>query len=248
MIKVENLTKRFGNNTILDNISFEVKSGEIIGIIGSSGSGKSTLLRCLNLLEKPQSGLLTIDGETFDLANLNSKETLRLRKKMSMVFQNFNLFNKKNTLQNVTEGLLTVQKLSKEEANQKALHYLTQVGMANYLNHYPVHLSGGQKQRVAIARALALTPEIILFDEPTSALDPELVNEVLKIIKAISESHEFTVFLVSHEMNFIKSISDRVMFINEGKILDFDHPDVIFNHSKHQRIRDFLAKMENFNE
>ncbi|EKB55755.1 amino acid ABC transporter ATP-binding protein [Falseniella ignava] len=244
MIKVEHLTKKFGNTVILDDLSFEVKEGEIIGIIGSSGSGKSTLLRCLNLLEKPQNGYLTIDNEKFNLANLQEKDTLRLRKKMSMVFQSFNLFNKKTALENVTEGLIIVQRMEKKAATEKAIKYLSQVGMKDYAQFYPAHLSGGQKQRVAIARALALEPEIILFDEPTSALDPELVNEVLKVIREISQTHDFTMFLVSHEMEFIKSISDRVMFLHNGSILEFANPENIFTNSRHDRIRSFLSQME----
>lgn len=240
MIKIENLTKKFGNKVVFEDINFDVPKGGVVGIIGPSGAGKSTILRCLNLLEKPQEGLLRIDDEVYSLADASPAETLALRRQMAMVFQSFNLFHKKTALENVTEGLIVVHQLDKDKAVAIAEEELAKVGMLQYKNHYPKHLSGGQQQRVAIARATALQPKLLLFDEPTSALDPELIGEVLNVIQAIAND-EYTMIIVSHEMGFIKKISDQILFLDDQTIYKKGTPEEIFDDESDQRITDFLA-------
>ena len=242
MIKVEHLSKKFKDNIVLDDIDLTIHDGEVVAIIGPSGTGKSTFLRCLNRLEKPESGTIAIDGETLDLAKAHGKELTELRKKTSMVFQNFNLFARKTALENVMEGLTVVKKISKEEAKKIAAQQLKNVGLYDHANHYPRHMSGGQQQRVAIARALAMAPKLLLLDEPTSALDPELVGEVLDTIKKAA-NEGYTMLLVSHEMSFVRNVADRVIFLDHGKILEDGTPDDVFNHPKNDRVKEFITKI-----
>ncbi len=239
MIKITNIKKSFNENTVLDGISFDVKKGDVIAIIGPSGTGKSTLLRCLNYLEKADAGEIDFDGEKIDFTNITKEQISSLRKKTSMVFQQWNLFKKKTVLQNVMLGLTVVQKLPKEEARKIAIEELTKVKMADRLNYYPQHLSGGQQQRVAIARAIAMNPELILFDEPTSALDPELVGEVLETIQKLANEGN-TMIIVSHEMNFVRKVATKVIFMEKGKIVESGTAEEIFSYPKNERTRQFL--------
>ena len=244
ILEIKDLHKKYKKNIVLDGIDLVVNKGDIIGIVGPSGTGKSTLLRSINLLEKPEKGTITI-GETvvhLPLTRKEKKEAFELRKHTGMVFQRFGLFEHKTALENVMEGLITVQGKSKEEAKEIALEELRNVGLFDHQNHYPVHMSGGQQQRVAIARTLAMKPEIILLDEPTSALDPELVTEVLNIIKSIADQG-YTMLLVSHEMNFIRKISNRVIFLDSGKIIEDGTPIEVFENPKTERAKEFFNKM-----
>lgn len=241
MIKIEHLAKKFGNNQVLKDISLEVKDGEIVALIGSSGAGKSTLIRCLNYLEHAESGKITFDDLTIDLSHVNKKEIFELRQKSTMVFQNFNLFKNKTVLENVMEGLIINKILSPVEAKKKALELLLQVGMEEKTSSYPSQLSGGQQQRVAIARALALDPKVILFDEPTSALDPELVGEVLSVIKQIAHEDR-TMIIVTHEMDFAADVADRVIFLDKGEIAEQGPAKELLTHPKEERTRKFLAR------
>lgn len=244
ILEIKNLTMQFNQNVVLDGIDLTVNKGDIIGIVGPSGTGKSTLLRSINLLEKPKEGTITLDelSLSLPLRGNQKKAVTELRKHTGMVFQRFCLFEHKTALENVMEGLITVQKKSKEEAKEIALKELENVGLSDRKNHYPKHMSGGQQQRVAIARTLAMKPDIILLDEPTSALDPELVTEVLNIIKKIAEQG-YTMLLVSHEMDFIKKISSRVIFLDGGKIIEDGTPKEVFENPKSQRAKDFFGKM-----
>ncbi|MBQ9643261.1 MAG: amino acid ABC transporter ATP-binding protein [Lachnospiraceae bacterium] len=242
MIRIEHLSKAFQKNVVLEDVSLEIEQGNVIGVIGPSGTGKSTLLRCINQLEIPDQGTLTLDGRTIDLHRKNKQDMLYIRRNTGMVFQKFNLFEKKTALENVMEGLLTVHKLKPEEARQAALEELDRVGMTAWANHYPVHLSGGQQQRVAIARALALKPRLLLLDEPTSALDPELVGEVLEVIRKVA-GQGYTMILVSHEMAFVQSISNRVIFLDKGHIVEDGTPAQVFSNPQNERTREFLSKM-----
>ncbi|MBQ7161034.1 MAG: amino acid ABC transporter ATP-binding protein [Clostridia bacterium] len=237
MIKVDHLVKNFGKNEILKDISFEVNKGDVISIIGSSGSGKSTMLRCINMLEEKTAGEILFHGKSID--GLKRSE---YRSKAVMVFQQFNLFENMTVLKNCVIGQREVLKRDKEEAKNKALHYLEKVGMLPYINAKPKQLSGGQKQRVAIARALAMDPEVILFDEPTSALDPEMVGEVLSVIRSLAGSG-LTMLIVTHEMTFARDVSDRVIFMDGGVIVEDDTPDVIFGSPKMPRTREFLTRI-----
>ncbi len=242
MIKVEHLSKKYNDNVVLDDISLEVKKGDVVGIIGPSGTGKSTLLRCLNRLETPESGVVYFGDKEIEISKKKAKDLLYLRQHTGMVFQRFNLFEKKTALENVMEGLIVVKKLKKEEAREIALKELENVGMAPWANHYPKHLSGGQQQRVALARALAMKPDILLLDEPTSALDPELVGEVLDVIKKVAEEG-FTMLLVSHEMNFVRKVSNRVIFLDKGHIVEDGTPKEVFENPKNERTKEFFSKM-----
>lgn len=244
MLEIKGLKKSYENNIVLDGIDLKVNRGDIIGVVGPSGTGKSTLLRSINLLEKPEAGSLTIGDINIELPlkGKNKKDALAIRQKTGMVFQRFNLFEHKTALENVMEGLIAVQHKSKAEARELALKELENVGLLDWQNHYPKHMSGGQQQRVAIARTLVMRPDIILFDEPTSALDPELVTEVLNIIKKIAEQG-YTMLLVSHEMNFIKKISTRVIFLDKGKIMEDGTPKEVFENPKSERAREFFNKM-----
>ena len=239
IFQINNLSKTFGQNSVLKNINFEVGKGEVVAIIGSSGSGKSTLLRCINLFEKPDGGDIIIDGES--VLNGNVKPTV-LRTKIGMVFQSFNLFDNMTALKNCTIGQTKVLKKSKQEATENALKHLKIVGMEKYINARPSQLSGGQKQRVAIARALSMNPEIILFDEPTSALDPEMVGEVLSVMTSLAKSG-LTMVVVTHEMAFARDVATRVLFMDNGVIAEEGTPEQIFTNPKEERTKEFLARV-----
>ena len=249
ILTLKDIHKSFRDNVVLNGIDLSVNKGAIIGIVGPSGTGKSTLLRSINLLEKPEQGEITFEDINLPLPlqAKNRKKVTELRKRIGMVFQRFYLFEHKTALQNVMEGLITVQKKSKKEAEKLALEALENVGLKAWRNHYPKHLSGGQQQRVAIARTLAMRPDIILLDEPTSALDPELVTEVLSTIKEIAEQG-YTMLLVSHEMDFVSKISTRVIFLDGGKIIEDGTPAEVFRHPKSDRAKEFFDKMNKLKE
>lgn len=239
VLQIQNLKKNFGGNEVLKDISFDVKKGEIISIIGSSGSGKSTMLRCINLLETPTSGTILYKG-----MDIQSKENniSRYRANVSMVFQQFNLFNNYTVLQNCVIGQVKVLGTPKKEAEEIAMKHLESVGMAQYAYAKPRQISGGQKQRVAIARSLSMNPEILLFDEPTSALDPEMVEEVLKIMRDLAPSG-LTMLVVTHEMGFAKDVSNSVIFMDKGVIAERNTPEIIFNNPENPRTREFLSRI-----
>lgn len=238
VIDIQHLNKAYRSHEVLKDINFSVNKGEVVTIIGSSGSGKSTLLRCINLLEQPNGGQIIYNGENV----LDDQHNLfEYRKNLGMVFQQFNLFDNHNVLNNCVVGQVKVLKRSKEEAEKVALGYLKVVGMDQYINAKPRQLSGGQKQRVAIARALSMQPDVLLFDEPTSALDPEMVGEVLKVMKELAESG-LTMLIVTHEMEFAKEVSDRIVFMDKGVIAEEGTPEQIFNHPTHERTREFLKR------
>lgn len=239
MLKLVNLKKSFGNNVVLEDINLDVSKGEVIAVIGPSGTGKSTLLRCINYLEKPDSGLIEIAGNKIDFSDVTKKDIKKLRTHTSMVFQTYNLFKNKTAVENVMEPMITVQKINKKEALKKAEEYLKQVGMLEKKDSYPSKLSGGQQQRVGIARALAVNPDIILFDEPTSALDPELVDEVLNVIKELANK-KTTMIVVTHEINFAKNVADRVIFMSDGKIIEEGNAKEVIENPKKERTKKFL--------
>ena len=241
MIKVENLKLSFGKNEVLKGINFKIEKGQVISIIGPSGSGKSTFLRSLNFLETASSGTITFGNETFDLSKINKKDINRLRKNTTMVFQNYNLFKNKTALENVIEGLLIVKKMNRNEATKIGLKMLEKVGLKDKAEFYPNQLSGGQQQRVGIARAVAMSPEVILLDEPTSALDPELIGEVLKVIKDMVKEN-MTMIIVTHEMQFAREVSDYIVFVDGGTIIAEGKPEEIFVNSKNQRLQNFLKR------
>lgn len=241
MLEIKHLNKTYNDIQVLKDISFNVEKNDVISIIGPSGTGKTTILRCLNLLTDSE-GEMIFDDEKFDLKNINKKDIEKIRKKTGFVFQNFNLFLNKTALENVTEGLIAARKIDKQQAISKAEEMLKKVGMLDRKDNYPSQLSGGQQQRVAIARALALDPEIIFFDEPTSALDPELINEVLEVIKEIAKEG-MTMIIVTHEMNFAKSVSNKVIFIDGGKIVEEGSPKEIFENPKEDRTKEFLRSV-----
>ena len=238
VLKITNLKKSFGNQTILKDINLEIKSGEVVTIIGSSGSGKTTLLRCLNLLNEPDSGSIIFHSNDLMNPKVNINE---LRMKIGMVFQSFNLFNNKSILENCTIGPIKLLKMKKHEAELLAINYLRKVGLESFKDAKVSTLSGGQKQRVAIARALCMSPEIMLFDEPTSALDPEMVGEVLNVMKDLAKEG-MTMVVVTHEMQFAKEVSNRVIFMDQGFIVEDNHPDIIFNKPKEDRTKEFLRR------
>ena len=239
MIKVENLQKEFKDVSVLKGITTQIHRGDVLCVIGPSGSGKSTFLRCLNMLEKPTGGSIIFDG-----ADLTDKKTdLNLhRQKMGMVFQQFNLFNNMTVLQNMTCAPVLLKKMTREQAEAKALELLEKVGLADRANAYPHQLSGGQKQRVAIVRALCMEPDVMLFDEPTSALDPEMVGEVLEVMKALAKQG-MTMVVVTHEMGFAREVSNRVIFLDDGVIAEEGTPEDIFEHPQCERLQSFLAKV-----
>lgn len=241
IIEVKHLKKNFGTVEVLKDIDFNVSKGEVVCIIGSSGSGKSTLLRCINLLEIPTSGEVLYHGKNILDDTMSTAE---YRAKMGMVFQQFNLFNNLTVLNNCVVGQVKVLKRDTETAKKIAMQYLEQVGMEQFINAKPSQISGGQKQRVAIARALSMEPEALLFDEPTSALDPEMVGEVLKVMKSLAESG-LTMLVVTHEMAFARDVADRVVFMDAGVIAEEDTPEVIFGSPKQERTRQFLTRVLN---
>lgn len=240
MIKITNLTKAFSGQKVLDGLNVTIKKGEVLALVGASGAGKSTFLRSLNYLEQSDYGSIAIDNFKVDFQNITKEEVLELRRKLAMVFQQFNLFERRTALENVKEGLKIVKKLSDEEATKIAKEELAKVGLSDRENHYPKHLSGGQKQRVALARALAMKPDILLLDEPTSALDPELVGEVEKSIADAAKAGQ-TMILVSHDMNFVYQVADKVLFLDKGHILEAGRPEEIFKHPKEARTKEFFA-------
>lgn len=239
MIRIKNLYKNFGGNRVLNGITTEIKKGEVVVVIGPSGSGKSTLLRCLNLLEMPTAGEIV-----FEEQNITDKkiDINQIRTKLGMVFQQFNLFPHKTVIENIMVSPIMVKKVSKEEAYLKAVSLLNRVGLLEKENAYPSSLSGGQQQRIAIARALAMEPDVMLFDEPTSALDPEMVGEVLNVMKQLA-NEGMTMVIVSHEMGFAREVGDRILFMDQGQILEEGPPEQLFNHPKNARTRDFLSKV-----
>lgn len=235
IIEIRNIHKRFGNLEVLKGIDFDVNEGEVVCLIGKSGSGKSTLLRCINLLEKPDEGSITVFGEDIT----KTKNVNAYRAKVGMCFQQFNLFNNMNVLENCVKPQIKVLKRSKKEAQETAMKYLAKVGMESFANADVKTISGGQKQRVAIARALCMNPKLMLFDEPTSALDPEMVGEVLNIMKELAEDG-LTMIVVTHEMSFARDVSDRVVFMDKGVIEEDGSPDQVFTSPKSERTKEFL--------
>ena len=246
MLEINDIQKSFGDLEILKGINISVEKGDVIAILGPSGSGKTTLLRCINFLETADSGTMTFDGETFDLSHVSKKDIMHLRKKTAFVFQNYNLFQNKTALQNVTEGLIVGRKMPKEQAIEIGHKMLKKVGMEDRCDHYPHQLSGGQQQRVAIARALATNPEIIYFDEPTSALDPELIGEVLSVMKQLAVEG-MTMLVVTHEMGFARNVSNKVVFMEGGSIVESGSSEDFFLHPKEDRTREFLRTVSERN-
>ena len=243
----ENIHKSFGNLKVLRGLTLKASKGDVVSIIGSSGSGKSTFLRCINFLETPDNGRVILDGEEVIVDKnkkgsriIDTKQIQRLRSQLGMVFQGFNLWSHMSVSQNVMEGPIQVLNLTHEEAEYRALKYLKKVGIDDKISFYPSQLSGGQQQRVAIARALAMEPKALLFDEPTSALDPELVGEVLRVMKDLAEDGR-TMIVVTHEMGFAKEVSDRIMFIHQGQVEEEGTPNQVFENANSERCRDFLA-------
>ncbi len=241
IISIKNLKKSFGEHEVLKGVDLDVKKGEVVSVIGASGSGKSTMLRCINLLETPSDGEILYNGRNIQSADFDVAE---YRAKVGMVFQQFNLFNNMDVMKNCVIGQMKVLKRSREEAEKIALEYLGKVGMSAFIKACPAQLSGGQKQRVAIARALAMNPDVLLFDEPTSALDPEMVGEVLSVMKALANTG-LTMIVVTHEMQFAKDVSSRVVFMDGGFIAEDDAPEVIFGEPKNPRTKEFLFRVLN---
>ncbi len=242
MINVSHLSKRFGNNEVLKEINLSIKQGEVVAIIGPSGSGKSTLLRCLNLLEKPNTGTIRIDKTILNCEHYNHKQETNLRKQSAMVFQHYNLFKNKTALENITYPLVVGPKMAKDEAKQYGLSLLERVGMLAYANQYPITLSGGQQQRVAIARALAVRPKVLLFDEPTSALDPERVHEVLQVMLKLAKDN-ITMLIVTHEMEFAKYVADRIIFMSNGIIVEEGQAKSLIDNPQHELTQRFLRQL-----
>lgn len=245
MLSINNLHKSFGDHEVLKGIDLRINKGEVIVLLGASGSGKTTLLRCLNVLETPDAGTLTFDDGSLsiDFSQPLTKEKIQaLRKKSGMVFQNYNLFPHKTALENITEGLIVVQKMPKAEAEQKARHLLERVELADKADFYPFQLSGGQQQRIGIARALAIEPQLVLFDEPTSALDPELVQGMLALMKSLA-SEGWTMVIVTHEIQFAREVADQVILMGNGKIIEQGTPEQLFEYSTNPRTNAFLRSI-----
>jgi histidine transport system ATP-binding protein len=247
-LSVENLHKQYGNNQVLKGVSLKASPGDVISMIGSSGSGKSTLLRCINFLEAPSSGRICLNGDEVKTSTdrggqirvSNQAQLQKMRTKLAMVFQHFNLWAHMTVMENIVEAPRHVLKLSRQEATERAERYLDQVGLTKFANAYPAHLSGGQQQRVAIARALAMEPEALLFDEPTSALDPELVGDVLKVMRDLAEEGR-TMIVVTHEMGFAREVSNHVVFLHQGVVEEEGHPKDVFKAPKSERLQRFLC-------
>ena len=242
MITLENIHKSFKENHVLKGIDLEVRKGDVMVMIGPSGSGKTTLLRSINYLERPDQGTITVNGFSVESGKPSKSDILTLRKKTAMIFQGYNLFKNKTVLENVMEGLVIAQKVPKEEAKARSLALLNKVGLSEKTNAYPYQISGGQQQRVGIARALALNPDVILFDEPTSALDPELVGEILALIKKIA-NEGMTMIIVTHEMQFAREVANRVVFMEGGVIVEQGTPNEMFLDPKQERTREFLKRI-----
>ena len=242
MVSIKNLKKSFGSNEVLKDISIDIKAGAIVSVLGPSGSGKSTFIRCINLLEKPTSGEIWFEG--CELTGDNKENLKQMRERIGMVFQQFNLFMHMTVLKNIMYAPVHVLKVSKQQAREEAMELLKLVGLEDKADVYPATLSGGQQQRVAIARTLAMKPDLLLFDEPTSALDPEMVNDVLDVIKGIAKKQKnSTMVIVTHEMAFAREVSSRILFLDGGYVVEDEPPEVFFNDPKSQRAKDFLAKM-----
>lgn len=239
LLQVRGLKKHFGHLEVLRGIDIDIHKGEVVAVIGPSGSGKSTFIRCLNRLEEPTAGEVIFEGQQINTKNANID---KIRQKIGMVFQNFNLFSNMTIMQNITAAPINVKKIPKDQAEERALNLLDRVGLKDKAAEYPVRLSGGQRQRVAIARALAMDPDILLFDEPTSALDPEMVGEVLNVMKELAEDG-MTMVVVTHEMGFAREVSDRVIFIDQGVIQEENEPKEFFANPKNPRLKDFLNKV-----
>jgi ABC-type polar amino acid transport system ATPase subunit len=243
MIQLQGLNKWFNKHHVLKDIDVTAQFGEVVSIIGASGSGKSTLLRCIDFLETPDKGTISLGDRSFDVSKATKQDVAFMRRHTSMVFQNFNLFKYKTALENVTEGLITVQKIPKAAAEERARDLLVKVGLADRVDYYPNKLSGGQQQRVAIARSLALEPKVLLLDEPTSALDPEMIAEVLTVIKEVARARNHAMIIVTHEMNFAFEISDKVIYMDEGEILEYGTPLEVFNSPKSERAQQFISRV-----
>ena len=243
MLEIRNIHKRFGALDVLRGVDIAVEQGDVVAILGPSGSGKTTLLRCINFLENADSGEMIFDGERFDLAHTSKKDVQRLRKKTGFVFQNYNLFQNKTALQNVTEGLIIARKTPREQAMEIAMGALSKVGLADRAQSYPSQLSGGQQQRVAIARAIATRPEIIYFDEPTSALDPELTGEVLSVMRDLA-AEGMTMLVVTHEMGFARTVSSRVVFMENGVVVESAPSADFFERPREERTKAFLRTLQ----
>ena len=242
MITIKGVVKSFGTHEILKGIDVTVPTGSVTVILGPSGSGKTTFLRTLNFLETADAGTMVLGDTIVNLKEATSKEKLAVRRRTSMVFQLYNLFSHMTALENVMEGLCTVRRLSKKEAKEKALQCLEEVGMKGYENHYPIQLSGGQQQRVGIARALAMDPEVMLLDEPTSALDPELVGEVLSVIKKVATDRHMTMIVVTHEIGFAREVADQIIFMEDGRVIEQGTPDSVLVQPREARTREFLNR------
>ena len=247
MLEARDVRKKFGEHIVLDGIDLDMEKGDVTAILGPSGSGKTTFLRCLNFLERADGGTLAFEGETFDLHTARKADITRLRKKTGFVFQNYNLFLNKTALQNVTLGLTAGAGMRKDEAEARAMKALEKVGMADRTGHYPSQLSGGQQQRVAIARALAMDPEIIFFDEPTSALDPELIGEVLGVMRQLAEEG-MTMLVVTHEMDFARNVSSHVLFMDGGKVIESGPSKEFFANPREERSREFIRAIREARE
>ena len=242
LMSICHVKKEFNGTPVLRDVNMDIDKGDVVVILGPSGSGKTTFLRCLNFLERADGGELELDGKTIDLHDASNKDIADVRRKTAFVFQNYNLFANKTVLENVTLGLTAGRGISKTEAEERAREALQKVGMLERADAYPAQLSGGQQQRVGIARAIAVRPDVILFDEPTSALDPEMVREVLDVIKDLAHDG-MSMAIVTHEMGFAREVADRVLFVDEGKILEQGKPDDLFSHPKEERTQAFLSKI-----
>ena len=248
MIEFRDIHKSFGGTEILKGINCTIPTGSVAVILGPSGSGKTTLLRSVNFLERADRGEIILDDLKIDVQTASKSDIHAMRQRTGMVFQSYNLFKNKTALENVAEGLLVVKKLPKAKARERALAYLDKVGLAGKADAYPYELSGGQQQRVGIARALALNPDVILFDEPTSALDPELVGEVLEVMKKVAQEVNTTMVVVTHEIGFAREVADKIIFMDGGVIVEQGTPSEVLNHPQHERTKQFLSRFINFTE
>ena len=242
MLEVKKLEKSFGDKKVLDGIDLTVHQGDVVAILGPSGSGKTTFLRCLNYLEQAESGELILDGDTYDISKISKKDVFSIRQKTAFVFQNYNLFANKTALENILEGLVVARKIPKNDALKIAEEALGKVGMGNFKDHYPSQLSGGQQQRIGIARAIAVKPAVILFDEPTSALDPELIGDVLGVMKQLADDG-ITMVVVTHEMSFARDVANHVVFMDGGHIVEEGEPETFFTRPKEERTKQFLTRI-----